>query len=154
MSNKIVFALVGILFVVMIGLTGGLFMIWTKLSTTEAQAHNTAISNEEGQEVQQTPGTIFPMDTFIVNLADEGGKRYLRITMDLELTQGTVADDLKKRLPQMRDSILMVLPSKRFEDIRTVEGKTSLRNEIIANLNGLFGQERISNIYFTEFVVQ
>ena len=154
MSNKIVFALVGILFVVMIGLTGGLFMIWTKLSTTEAQAHNTAISNEEGQEVQQTPGTIFPMDTFIVNLADEGGKRYLRITMDLELTRGTVADDLKKRLPQMRDSILMVLPSKRFEDIRTVEGKTSLRNEIIANLNGLFGQERISNIYFTEFVVQ
>ena len=154
MSNKIVFALVGILFVVMIGLTGGLFMIWTKLSTTEAQAHNTAISNEEGQEVQQTPGTIFPMDTFIVNLADEGGKRYLRITMDLELTRGTVSDDLKKRLPQMRDSILMVLPSKRFEDIRTVEGKTSLRNEIIANLNGLFGQERISNIYFTEFVVQ
>ncbi len=154
MSNKIVFALVGILFVVMIGLTGGLFMIWTKLSTTEAQAHNTAISNEEGQEVQQTPGSIFPMDTFIVNLADEGGKRYLRITMDLELTRGTVSDDLKKRLPQMRDSILMVLPSKRFEDIRTVEGKTSLRNEIIANLNGLFGQERISNIYFTEFVVQ
>ena len=154
MSNKIVFALVGILFVVMIGLTGGLFMIWTKLNTTEAQANNTAISNEESQEVQQTPGTIFPMDTFIVNLADEGGKRYLRITMDLELTRGTVSDDLKKRLPQMRDSILMVLPSKRFEDIRTVEGKTSLRNEIIANLNGLFGQERISNIYFTEFVVQ
>ena len=154
MSNKIVFALVGILFVVMIGLTGGLFMIWTKLSATEAQANTVAITNGESQEMQPGLGTIFPMDTFIVNLADESGKRYLRITMDLELTPETVADDIKKRLPQMRDSILMVLPSKRFEDIRTVEGKTSLRNEIIANLNGLFGHERISNIYFTEFVVQ
>ncbi len=154
MSNKIVIVMVGILFIVMVGLTGGLFMIWSKLSATEAQAHSAAVQNGEGQEMQQSLGTIFPMDTFIVNLADEGGKRYLRITMDLELTQGTIADDLKKRLPQIRDSILMVLPSKRFEEIRTVEGKINLRNEIIANLNGLFGKESISNIYFTEFVVQ
>ena len=154
MSNKIVIALVGILFIVMIGLTGGLFMIWSKLSATEAQAHSATNQNGKGQEMQQSLGIIFPMDTFIVNLADEGGKRYLRITMDLELTEGTVVDDLKKRLPQMRDSILMVLPSKHFEEIRTVEGKIKLRNEIIAKLNGLFSQQSISNIYFTEFVVQ
>ena len=154
MSNKIVLVVVAVLFIVMIGLTGGLFMIWTKLNASEAQAQNTAATDAQGQQIQQSPGIIFPMDTFIVNLADEGGKRYLRITMDLELTQGTVADDLKKRLPQIRDSILMVLPSKRFEDIRTVEGKTSLRSEIIASLNGLFGKKSVSNIYFTEFVVQ
>ena len=154
MSNKIVLAVIAVLFIVMIGLTGGLFMIWTKLSTTEAQAQNAVTTQEQGSQMQQSLGTIFPMDTFIVNLADDGGKRYLRITMDLELTQDTAADDLKKRLPQIRDSILMVLPSKRFEDIRTVEGKTSLRGEIIANLNELFGKESISNIYFTEFVVQ
>ena len=153
MSNKVI-VLVVFLILVMIGMCGGIFMIWTKLSALEAQANNTLIQNGQGQELQQAPGTIFPLDTFIVNLADEGGKRYLRITMDLELTAGTVVDDLKKRLPQMRDSILVVLPSKRFEDIRTVEGKAGLRNEIIANLNGLFGHESISNIYFTEFVVQ
>jgi len=154
MSNKIVLAVVAVLFIVMIGLTGGLFMIWTKLSATEAQAQNEVTTEGQGQQMQQSLGTIFPMDTFIVNLADDGGKRYLRITMDLELNQDADADDLKNRLPQMRDSVLMVLPSKRFDDIRTIEGKTSLRNEIIANLNGLFGQESISNIYFTEFVVQ
>ncbi len=153
MSNKAII-LVVLLILVMMGMCGGIFMIWTKLTALEARANNTVIQNGQGQEVQQAPGTIFPLDTFIVNLADEGGKRYLRITMDLELSAGTVVDDLKKRLPQMRDSILVVLPSKRFEDIRTVEGKAGLRNEIIANLNGLFGHESISNIYFTEFVVQ
>ncbi|MBW2410985.1 MAG: flagellar basal body-associated FliL family protein [Deltaproteobacteria bacterium] len=154
MSNKLIFALVGILFIVMIGLTGGLFMIWTKLNSAEAQAQDALIDDRNGKLVQSSPGTIFPLDTFIVNLADEGGKRYLRITMDLELTRGISEAEVEKRLSQMRDSILMVLPSKRFEEIRTLAGKTNLRNEIIASLNGLFGQESISNIYFTEFVVQ
>jgi flagellar FliL protein len=154
MSNKVIFVLVGVLFIVMIGLTGGLFMIWSKLSATEAQAQNELTDDPQSQKMKSPPGAIFPLETFIVNLADEGGKRYLRITMDLELARGTSEADLEKRLSQMRDSILMVLPSKRFEEIRKLEGKTNLRNEIIANLNGLFGQECISNIYFTEFVVQ
>lgn len=154
MSNKVVIVLIAFLFLIMIGLTGGLFMIWAKLNAATVQANNAATPNGQAQELHQAIGVIFPMDTFIVNLADGDGKRYLRITMDLELAKGTVADDLKKRLPQMRDNILTLLPSKRFEDIRTVEGKTSLRNEIIANLNGLFGRESISDIYFTEFVVQ
>ena len=48
----------------------------------------------------------------------------------------------------------MILPTKRFDDIRTVEGKTSLRNEILAKLNSLLGLEGVANIYFTEFVIQ
>ena len=154
MSNKIIIALVAVLFIVMIGLTGGLFMIWTKLSAPAAQADIAVGAEDQDQQTQQSLGPIYSLDTFIVNLADDGGKRYLRVTMDLELANGTAANDIEKRLPQVRDSILMVLPTKRFDDIQTVDGKISLRNEIMANLNGLFGQERISNIFYTEFVVQ
>jgi len=153
MSNKIVILMVAFLFLIMIGLVGGMFMIWGKLSTSEAQANNTAATNAENPQAQKM-GAIYSLDTFIVNLADESGKRYLRVTMDLELSNGVAEAEMKRRLPQMRDSILMVLPSKRFEDIRTVEGKISLRNEIIANLNTIFGKESVTNIYFTEFVVQ
>lgn len=153
MSNKILISVVTVLFFVMLGLTAGLFMIWTKLSDTKAEA-NEVISEEKQQMVKESLGPTFSLDTFIVNLADEGGKRYLRITMDLELTKDAKVAEIKKRLPQMRDSILMILPTKNFADIRTAEGKTLLRNEIIANLNVLFGHESVSNIYFTEFVVQ
>jgi len=154
MSNKIVILLVAFLFLVMIGLTGGLFMIWSKLSTTEAQANNAVTTEAENQQALPSLGTLYPLDTFIVNLADDGGKRYLRVTMDLELSEGVGVDEMEQRLPQMRDSILMVLPSKGFEDVRTIAGKISLRNEIIAKINGIFGRESITNIYFTEFVVQ
>jgi flagellar FliL protein len=154
MSNKILILMVAFLFVIMIGLAGGLFMIWSKMSSAQAQVDVAAGTNGSGQQVQQTPGTLFPLETFIVNLADEGGKRYLRVTMDLELSAGVIENDVQQRLPQIRDSILMVLPSKHFADIRTIEGKTGLRNEILANLNGIFGKESITNLYFTEFVIQ
>ncbi|UCG07323.1 MAG: flagellar basal body-associated FliL family protein [Desulfobacterales bacterium] len=153
MSTKILVSLVAILFVVMLGLTAGLFMIWTKLSTADAVAKEAAAAKNP-QAVTQSLGTIFSLDTFIVNLADESGKRYLRITMDLELSNDKLVEEMKRRLPQMRDGILMILPTKRFEDIRTVEGKTRLRNEIIAKLNSLLGHGSITNIFFTEFVVQ
>jgi flagellar basal body-associated protein FliL len=48
----------------------------------------------------------------------------------------------------------MILPSKRFEEIASVEGKTALRDEIMDKLNSLFPRIVISNIFFTEFVVQ
>ena len=153
MSNKVVIILVAVLFIVMLGLTAGLFMIWTKLSTTQAAA---TVVNGQGnpQAATDALGPIYPLDTFIVNLADEGGKRYLRITMNLELTQNKFESQMEARLPQVRDSILMILPAKRFDDIRTAEGKTLLRNEIIEKLNSLFGLESVANIYFTEFVIQ
>jgi flagellar FliL protein len=153
MSNKVMIILVGFLFVLMLGLSAGLFMIWTKLSTADAAVKASETTGDQ-QPLTESLGSIFSLETFIVNLADEGGKRYLRVTMDLELSDGVSAEDVGNRLPQVRDGILMILPSKHFEDIRTVEGKTSLRNEIIDRLNSIFGRETVSNIFFTEFVVQ
>jgi flagellar FliL protein len=48
----------------------------------------------------------------------------------------------------------MILPTKRFEDISTVQGKIALRDEVLETLNGFLAQGKIINIYFKEFVVQ
>ena len=153
MSNKLIFLLVAVLLIITIGLAGGFFMMWSKLSSLNAQANSTA-GPDDGQIQAATLGPLFSLDTFIVNLADQARNRYLRVTMDLELIEATDADKLTQRLPQVRDSILMILPSKRFEEIASIEGKTALRDEIIAKLNSLYAKEVVSNIFFTEFVVQ
>jgi len=98
--------------------------------------------------------SVYSLDTFIVNLADKDGKRFLRITMDLELKDESFAEEIDKRLSQIRDSILMILPTKRFEDINNVEGKIALRDEIIIKLNSFLKDVIITNIYFVEFVIQ
>ena len=151
MSNKLIFLIVAVLLVVTLGLAGGFFMMWNKLSALNTQSNAAA----QDQQVQTTAlGTLFPLDTFIVNLADQERSRYLRVTMDLELVAPTDTEKLNERLPQVRDRILMLLPSKRFADIASTEGKTALRDEIIGKLNGLFPENVITNIFFTEFVVQ
>ena len=155
MSNKILLLLIGVLMILMLGMGGGLFMMWNKLSTINLQTDANA-SDQPAQEatVEQPLGEIYALQTFIVNLADEGGNRYLRITMDLELGNPELEDEIDKRLPQIRDSILMILPSKRFADISSAAGKIALRDEILEKLNGYLSQGQINRIYFKEFVVQ
>jgi flagellar protein FliL len=155
MSNKILVLLIGVLMVLMLGLGGGLFMMWNKLADLNAQSMANA-SEKAGAEgsVNVPVGPIFSLDTFIVNLADQGGNRYLRVTMDLELANPELEAEVSQRLPQVRDSILMILPTKRFEDISTMQGKISLRDEILEKINGYLAKGKINNIYFKEFVVQ
>ena len=147
------FLVIAVMLVVTIGLAAGFFMMWSKLSEVNTQAPPTANIDINQSQMAQL-GPLFPLETFIVNLADEERNRYLRITMDLELVAPKDTEKLNQRLPQVRDRILMILPSKRFDEIASVEGKTALRDEIINKLNSLFPRTVITNIFFTEFVVQ
>ena len=153
MSKKviIIIAAVSVLFLGIIG--GGFFFIWTQMSAMVAQAKAPATA-EEPVEEENKIGPLFPMETMIVNLADEGGKRYLRTTMQLELSDQEVVSEIETRLPQIKDSILMVLPTRKYRDVNTTEGKIALRDELIVKLNEFFSKGEVTNIYFTEFVIQ
>ena len=155
MSNKLVIILIAVLFVLVLGMGGGMFMMWNKLSIVSAQA-----AKFEGDPNAEKPkaeeiGKVVSLDTFIVNLADPGGSRYLRVTMDLDMAGGKPAEEeMTRRVPQLRDAILMILPTKRYADISTTDGKTALREELTTAINGLLSSAKISRIYFKEFVIQ
>jgi flagellar protein FliL len=153
MSKKNIFIMSGIALIVFAVIGGGFFMLWQKLSALdkpkEAESAKVPEKSDHGGM-----GPVFSLDSFIVNLSDQGGKRYLRVTMGLELGDPKSAEELTKRLPQVRDNILMILPSRKVDELQTTEGKNSLRNEIISNLNVLLGKEVVKKIYFTEFVIQ
>ena len=128
--------------------------MWSKINSINTMAAAPG-TEEEAEEVQAPKiGPLHSLETFIVNLADEGGTRYLRATMKLELADDQSVNFAQERLPLIRDSILMTLPTKKYEDINTVEGKKTLRDELIAKLNVIMVPGSVSNIYFTEFVIQ
>jgi len=101
-----------------------------------------------------TPGVMFDLDPFIVNLADQPEIRYLKITIKLEVENETVAADLAARVAQVRDTVLVLLSSKDANTVRTPQGKFQLRDEITQRVNGLLPRPNIRSAYFTEFVVQ
>ncbi|WHZ25269.1 MAG: Flagellar basal body-associated protein FliL [Nitrospira sp.] len=101
-----------------------------------------------------SPGAMFDLDPFIVNLADTPDVRYLKLTLKLEVDNETVAAELSSRIPQIRDAILVLLSSKDVNAVRTTQGKFQLRDEITQRINGLLKKPGIRSAYFTEFVVQ
>jgi flagellar FliL protein len=164
MSNKMLLILIGLVLVLVLGMGGGMFMIWTKLPAASPKA---AVPETEAEAIADKAkpeeiGAVVSVDTFIVNLADPGGNRYLRVTMDFELAgkpadksaAKTAGEEFARRMPQIRDATLMILSTKRYADISTTEGKTSLREQILNGVNSLLASSQISRIFFKEFVIQ
>jgi flagellar FliL protein len=99
-------------------------------------------------------GALRPLDPFIANLADEGGNRYLKATMQIEFSGQTVPESFDAHLPQIRDLILTLLSSRTFDQIRTPDGKQNLREDVIERINHALEQDAAKAVYFTEFIVQ
>jgi flagellar FliL protein len=99
-------------------------------------------------------GARTSLDTFVVNLADEGAQRYLKVTMMVEFFGSEPPPQFAVRQPEVRDLVLTLLSSKYVADIRTIEGKQQLRDEIIARINRVLDEDVVKAIYFTDFIVQ
>jgi flagellar FliL protein len=154
MSKKLIIVILGVV-VLLIGMMGaGFFMLWSKISASAPAAVSPEGQHSEAPQEEHGLGPLYSLGTLIVNLADEGGKRYLRVSIDMELSDQALQEQVEKRLPQIRDTILMILPTKTYKDINTTEGKQTLRTQIISELNNFLSNGSITNLYFTEFVVQ
>ena len=154
MNKKAIIIIAGIMLVFMALVGGGFYMMWVKIVSLMPPEEVIEEVVEEEEEEVVVIGEMFPLDPFVVNLADGNGKRYLRATVQLELTPEQAAATFEQRLPQIRDVVLTMLSTKTFEDIRSADGKMSLRTEIISRLNELLNNESVAHIYFTDFVIQ
>lgn len=98
--------------------------------------------------------TLYDLDSFVVNLADQPEARYLKLTLKLELERPELAADLAARVPQVRDAVLILLTSKDSMSLRSTQGKFQLRDEITHRVNTALPKGGVRTVYFTEFVVQ
>ena len=99
-------------------------------------------------------GMMFPLDPFVVNLAGSEGKRFLKVTISLELSTPEVNLELKENIQKITDSILVLLSSKAFEDVYSVQGKFKLKDEITTRVNRFLVVGHVKDAYFTEFIIQ
>jgi len=109
---------------------------------------------KEKETEKKSQGYIYSMEPFVVNLADQDRRKYLKIRMSIESQEMMVNEEYEKRLPQLRDMILTVLASKSYKDISDSEGKKRLREEMTSKLNQLLRRFQVKTIYFTEFMIQ
>lgn len=109
-------------------------------------ASETRIKNEET--------SIIALDPFVLNLADRG--RYLKVTIQFEVSDMSLQSAVKSKTPQLRDTIITLVSSKSLNSISSPEGKFQLKDEVLFRANQIMGMEKdvFKNLYFTEFVMQ
>jgi flagellar FliL protein len=109
---------------------------------------------EEGAASPGHLGKIVPLEPFVVNISDRERDRFLKLKTEIELSSSDVAAELQQRMPQIRDLIISLLGAKSFDEVRSIEGKNFLREEMLLRINSLLVTGKAKSVYFTEFVVQ
>lgn len=99
-------------------------------------------------------GPMVNIESFVINILEETETRYLKAAVTLELDNLLAADEVKLRMPQIRDAILLLLGNKTFSEVRDLQGKLQLRAEMLDKINSLVQSGKVQQIYFTDFVVQ
>jgi flagellar FliL protein len=120
----------------------------------QAEVEKSAAAGKPAETGSAPVGPMLAMDDFIVNILDAEETRYLKVSMTLELVSPEGMIEVEERKAQVRDTILLYLGSKTFDEIRDLQGKLQLRADLIGKLNALLEKGKIKTIYFTDFVVQ
>jgi flagellar protein FliL len=137
-------------------LGGGGFAAWKFFLQPKAaeEAHGNETAPGAPAETVNTGGQLVTLDSFVVNLSDPMGRRYLKATLDVEVADAAAAAALTAAMPKIKDTLLLLLSSKTFADISSMDKKIELKNDIVDRLNLIIGKNKVRNVYFTEFVVQ
>jgi flagellar FliL protein len=101
-----------------------------------------------------TVGVMYELDSLTVNLLNENGRRYLKTTINLEMSGEELMPELDMKKAVVRDLIIQILASKQIEEISTLNGKKRLKEELIGAINRRLVDGSVNNVYFTEFVMQ
>jgi flagellar FliL protein len=95
---------------------------------------------------------------FVVNFQNPTEARYLQVTMEVMAKDPAAMDDVKKHMPAIRNSLVMLLSGQTQQGIATPEGKEKLRlaatTEIQKILQEHTGKPGIEAVYFTGIVMQ
>ncbi len=116
-------------------------------------------------------GPMYEIKDLVVNLAEAGGRRYLKATIVLEFVpknadfyklageakikaQAEFSKEVAGKSPIVQDTLITVLSSKMVNDVFSLEGKTALKTELLTKLNSRLGEDHVDGIYFTQFLIQ
>ncbi len=150
-------------------LIGGAYLLGS--STGAARASAGAAASEEKPASISNPGPMYVLPDRVVNLADPGARRYLKIGLSIEFATG--AAEFKKagpeerkakqaefdkvlepQVPLINDTIITLLAARTSSELATPEGKQKLKDDIKDSMNRILGGDQIVNVYFTQFVTQ
>lgn len=91
----------------------------------------------------------------VVNLANGESGRYLRVRVVLEYpARKKLVEEIKDKQPMITEKVLNVFRSKRADEILPVKYQEAIKEEILRVINGELQHGKLTQVYFTDFLVQ
>ena len=115
---------------------------------------------EKGEKDEAATAVAYlPLDPpFVVNLENSPQARFLQVSMEVMAKAPEAIDDVKKHMPAIRNSLLLLLSSQSYETLSTVAGKEKIRSAALADIQKILqdrtGKPGVEAVYLTAFVMQ
>ena len=148
-GSKVV--LIGVGVIVLLALVAGAVFFGYLVASKSVPNSGTASSQGQGKVDEFS----FEVKEFIVNLKDDNKEKFLKIKVYLgaDAENKKLKAELEAYKPQIEDSINKILRSKVSTDF-TAEGEIQLKNEIKASINSILSKGQVTNVYFTDLIIQ
>ena len=135
---------------------GMAFLLYTYMQekaatpTMEPIVNGAQVAADSAEEVGGA--YTIPLDYFLVNLSGELGHKLFKVKMEFDVDSPEVQDEINKRMPQVRDIIIILLSSKNYSQVSTPKGKDKLKEEIRDTVNSFLTKGKVNKVLFTEFI--
>ncbi|MEY4510651.1 MAG: flagellar FliL protein [Pseudomonadota bacterium] len=116
----------------------------------ESKGHGEAAGGEE----PAAGGPLLALDSMVTNLADPDSDRYLKVSMQVRITSEGAKAEVEAHLVPVRNQILLYLSSLTVADTSGADNKRDIQKRVKRIANEAMPTSRITQVYFTEFVIQ
>jgi flagellar FliL protein len=144
------FVILGVVFILLLGGgAGALFILRKPADPNTPDAKKTAAKKDATG--------IVTFEPFVVNLADEGKRRFLRINVRLIVDNEEEAEHITKSEvthTRLRADILDLLTQQTSDHITTADGKAALKKEISERAHHILHETEVADVLFSDLVVQ
>ncbi len=133
-------------------LTGaGLFLAFTRGRAAHAA---TPPAEPTASPPREVTGPLVTLDPFVVNLDEPGASRYLKVQLQVEVTNPAAAKVFEKSKQLIRDDLLSYLSSLKVAATQGAASKDQIRAHLQTAIGEVIGADRVRRVVFIEFVVQ
>jgi flagellar FliL protein len=111
---------------------------------------------EAAEEKPTTPSGLISFDAFVVNLADPGGRRFLRVSLLLLVPTEAEALEISENeleMSRVRSALIDLLATQSSAQLGTPDGRADLK-KAIAHAAADICHVEVLDVLFKEFVVQ
>ena len=110
------------------------------------------LNSSDEEKTKDIPTYTVVSDDLYGNIKDS--KKILKLNIVVETTDEKIQETLTNKMFLIRDRANEIIVTKTEDELREEKGQTILKEKIKEDLMEIFETNKITNVYFNDFIIQ